>query len=53
MIAEAKDTVAGVEEHVHWEGFKTMYHLLWDNPNASKRKRFRAKMKELMDEDAF
>ena len=53
LIAEAKDTVAGVEEHVNLDGLKTMYHLLWDNPNASKRKQFRAKMKELVDEDGF
>ena len=53
LIAEAKDTVAGVEEHVNLDGLKTMYHLLWDNPNASKRRQFREKMKELVDEDAW
>ena len=53
LIAEARDTVAGVEEHVNLDGLKTMYHLLWDNPNASKRKQFRGKMKELVDGDAW
>ena len=51
LIDEAMNTVAGVEEHVNLEGLKTMYHLLWDNPNASKKKQFRTKMKELVEED--
>ena len=53
LIAEAMDTVAGVEEDVNIDGLKTIYHLLWDNPNLNKRKQFREKLKTLHDEDAY
>ena len=44
LIAEAMDIVAGVEENVNIDGLKTIYHLLWDNPNLNKRKQLRANM---------
>ena len=53
LIAIAMDTVAGVEENVDIDGLRTMYHLLWDNPNLNKRKQFREKLKTLHDEDAY
>ena len=53
LIAEAMDTAGGVKENVNIDGLKTIYNLLWDNPNLNKRKKFRAKMTELKDEDAW
>ena len=53
LIAEAMDTVDGVKERVNIDGLKTIYHLLWDNPNPTKRKQFRAKMNDLKEEDAW
>ena len=53
LIDAAMDITAGGDHCVNMEGLKTMYHLLWDNPNASRRKQFRAKMKELEGEDGW
>ena len=53
LIDAAKEVESIIEGHVNQEGVKAMYHLLWDNPNASKRKQFRAKMKELVEENGI
>ena len=53
ILVNAALELEEIEGHVNREGLKAMYNLLWDNPNPNRRKQFRAKMKELAEENGI